>query len=144
MIDHQRGRQEAGLLDNLKTGLKVKRRILLGKLPTTLRAVELRRGAFRRMLEAAIIDLRGEIGLLEAAAVSECTYWVSSVAMADWILRHKLNDLSGTELSQIARQQAASMGRCRSVMAELLQDEKKASSLLEEIQRRFDAQEAIE
>lgn len=139
MIDHQRGRREAGLLDNLKTGAKVKRRILLGKLPTTMRSIELRRGAFRRMLEAAILQQRDEITLVEAAAVSEASYWVSSCATIDWILRRKLDELSGPELAQMVQRQAHSMRMAKKVMESLRLDEKQSSGLLAELESRFQA-----
>lgn len=131
-------------LNGLRNGLQVSRRLVLGKLPDELRGVENRRGRFRKTLEAAVIETHGTISLVHAAAVAEAVYWAGSIAIIDWLFRQRLNDLKATEIAQMSRQQAFAMGKCRSIMAELLQDEKKASSLLEEIQRRFDAQEAIE
>ncbi|MEW4564243.1 hypothetical protein AB1K70_17020 [Bremerella sp. JC770] len=98
-----------------------------------------RRGRFRKTLEAAVTQQHGGISLVRAAMVAEATLHFSQVALIDWLLRERLKSLTATEIAQMGSRQAFAMGKARTIMAELLDSETKASGLLQQLQEQFEA-----
>ncbi len=68
-----------------------------GKLPKHLAYVENRINAFRRHLEAAVIDLKGEVSLLDAAGISSACKWERHGVLAQHWLRKEAATLSASD-----------------------------------------------
>jgi len=128
-------------LAGLKQGMKVSRRFALGKMPNELRGVENRRGRYRKTFEAAVLDKYGSISLVRAAQIAEGTLWASQIALIDWCLRNKLDELSARDLTNMAGRQAYAMRQVKNIVQELLGDERSSKGLLEQLQAQFESQQ---
>lgn len=132
-------RRTKSALAGLKQGLKVSRRLVLGKLPPQLRGVENRRGRYRKTFENVVLERYGSISLVRAALIAEGTLWASQIALIDWCLRNKLDELTARDLTNMAGRQAYAMRQVKNIVQELLGDESSAKGLLEQLQQQFEA-----
>ena len=71
--------------------------LLAGKLPAHLAYVEKRTNAFRRQVEALVIDLKGEIGVMDAAAINSVVKWERHACLALHWLRKEEATMSPTD-----------------------------------------------
>jgi hypothetical protein len=68
-----------------------------GKLPKGCQYIENRVNALRRQVEAALIDAKGEIGIVDAAAVNSVLKWERHGLLAAHWLRHEADKLSASD-----------------------------------------------
>lgn len=68
-----------------------------GKLPKGCQYIENRVNALRRQVEAALIDLKGEISIVDAAAVNSILKWERHGLLAAHWLRHEAEKLSAAD-----------------------------------------------
>lgn len=69
-----------------------------GKVPPECKYIELRSNVFRRNLEDAVLSVRDEISLTDAAHVATATAWVRHAMLASRWLRMKESTLSPDQL----------------------------------------------
>jgi hypothetical protein len=65
-----------------------------GKLPPKLQYVEHRINAFRRHLEEAVAESKGEVSIVDAAAINTACKWERHGLLAQHWLRHEAENLS--------------------------------------------------
>jgi hypothetical protein len=65
-----------------------------GKLPPRLQYVEHRINAFRRHLEEALVTAKGNVGIVDAAAINSACKWERHGLLAQHWLRHEADKLS--------------------------------------------------
>lgn len=68
-----------------------------GKLPKGCQYVENRVNALRRQVEAALIDVKGEIGIVDAAAINSVLKWERHGLLAQHWLRKEADKLSPSD-----------------------------------------------
>lgn len=68
-----------------------------GKLPKGCQYIENRVNGLRRQVESAIVELKGEIGIVDAANVNSILKWERHGLLAAHWLRHEAGKLSPTE-----------------------------------------------
>jgi hypothetical protein len=68
-----------------------------GKLPKGCQYIEGRVNNLRRQVEAAILELKGEIGILDAASINSVLKWERHGLLAAHWLRHEAEKLSASE-----------------------------------------------
>jgi hypothetical protein len=68
-----------------------------GKLPKGCQYIENRVNALRRQVEHALVETKGEIGIVDAAAVNSILKWERHGLLAAHWLRHEAGRLSATE-----------------------------------------------
>lgn len=71
--------------------------MLAGKLPKKLEWVEKKANAFRRRLEAAVEEARGDITLTDAAVINTATKWERHAMLAQYWLREQEDTLSASD-----------------------------------------------
>lgn len=76
----------------VKHGLRAELRV--GKLPRKLQYVEHRINAFRRKLEEAVVQSKGEVSIPDAAAINTACKWERHGLLAQHWLRHEAEKLS--------------------------------------------------
>lgn len=84
----------------LRHGLKA------GKLPVKCQYIENRINALRRQLEDAVILVRGEIGIIDAANINSAVKWERHGLLAAHWLRHEVEKLSPTDRLKFSEQVA--------------------------------------
>ncbi len=80
-----------GSANNLRHGMKG------SKLPPGCKYIESRVNALRRTVEEAVIEVKGEVGLVDAAAINSILKWERHGLLAAHWLRHQIDKLSATE-----------------------------------------------
>jgi len=84
-----------GNLNALKHGRNSKQlRFVLGELPKPMRRVTRYVREYRRYLEAATVELRGDIGDSDAHAIDEASTCEQTIGVSRWLLREKLDAMS--------------------------------------------------
>jgi hypothetical protein len=68
-----------------------------GKLPPKLQYIEHRINAFRRHLEAAVAAAKGEVSIVDAAAINSACKWERHGLLAQHWLRHEAENLSASD-----------------------------------------------
>ena len=90
--------------------------LLAGKMPDGCKYVECRLNRFRRALEDAVIVLRGEVSLYDAAAIQTSLRWERHAALAQRWLRLESKKMKPAELLHFSREIArASTERDRAI-----------------------------
>jgi hypothetical protein len=83
-----------GHLNALRTGEKLKlSRLIVGKLPKKMLRVQRSAQAYRRQLEAAVIERHGEVGVVHAHLVDTATAAELHSGICRWLLREKLDTM---------------------------------------------------
>ncbi len=96
----------------LRHGLKC------GKLPADAKYVENRLNAFRRTLEAAVIDNKGEVNLQDAASIQTCIRWERHACLAQRWLNKMQDELKPEQRLNFSREIArASAERDKAIAA---------------------------
>jgi hypothetical protein len=80
-----------GSANNLRHGMKG------SKLPAGCKYIEGRVNNLRRQVEEALIAIKGEINILDAAAVNSILKWERHGLLASHWLRHEIKKLSATD-----------------------------------------------
>lgn len=89
-----------------------------GKLPKGCQYIEHRVNALRRQVEQALIDLKGEINIVDAAAVNSILKWERHGLLAAHWLRHQVDELSAADRLRFSEAIAkASDARDKSIRA---------------------------
>jgi hypothetical protein len=68
-----------------------------GKLPKGCKYIEIRVNELRRQVEAEVVALKGEINLLDAAAINSIVKWERHGLLAAHWLRHEIGSLSASD-----------------------------------------------
>lgn len=98
--------------NGMRHGLKA------GKLPKDAQYIEVRLNQFRRTLEDAVIACRGEVSLVDAAAIQTCLRWERHAALAQRWLRIEGDKLKPVDLLKFSEAIAkASDARDRALRA---------------------------
>lgn len=87
-----------GNRNGLRHGMKA------GKLPADCQYIEIRMNKFRRELEDAVINVKSEIGLIDAANIQTAMKWERHGALALRWLRTQVDKLKPTEQLQFSRE----------------------------------------
>lgn len=107
-----------------------------GKLPKGCQYIENRVNALRRQVEAALIEAKGEIGIVDAAAVNSILKWERHGLLAAHWLRHEADKLSAGDRLRFSEAIAkASDNRDRNIRA-LGLDRDKADGLFDALYAR--------
>jgi hypothetical protein len=101
-----------------------------GKLPKGCQYIENRVNALRRQVEAALIDAKGEIGIVDAAAVNSVLKWERHGLLAAHWLRHEADKLKPMEQLQFSREIAKASTERDKALAALALGRKKPPTLL--------------
>jgi len=127
-----------GSANGLKHGLKAKRYAMHGgKLAKGLQYIEKRVNALRRQVEAALIEVKGEIGLVDAAAVNSILKWERHGLLASHWLRKEADKLSASDRLRFSEAIAkASDNRDRNIRS-LGLDRDRADGFLEQLYTRL-------
>jgi hypothetical protein len=89
-----------------------------GKLPKGCAYIENRCNALRRQVEAAIVAMKGEINIVDAAAINSILKWERHGLLAAHWLRHEADKLTATERLKFSEAIArASDNRDRNIRA---------------------------
>jgi len=75
-----------------------------GKLPKGCQYIEIRLNSFRRQLEDSVMAAKGEVSLLDAAAIQTCLKWERHGCLAQRWLRLKETELKPNDLLQFSRE----------------------------------------
>jgi len=75
-----------------------------GQLPQGCKYIEIRLNIFRRRLEDAVLQTKGNVSLVSAAAIQTALRWERHGALAQRWLRLKANELKPAELLQFSRE----------------------------------------
>lgn len=127
--NRQRGAQN-GNRNNLRHGMRG------GKLPKGCQYIENTVNALRRQVESALIDAKGEIGIVDAAAVNSVLKWERHGLLAAHWLRKEADTLSASDRLRFSEAIAkASDNRDRNIRA-LGLDRDGADSVLEALYAR--------
>ncbi|HEY4259360.1 MAG TPA: hypothetical protein VGM98_04345 [Schlesneria sp.] len=101
-----------GNVNNMRHGLKA------GKLPPGCQYIEVRMNLFRRELESAVIAVKGEINLIDAANIQTAMKWERHGALAQRWLTKEADTLKPVERLTFSREIArASTERDRALTA---------------------------
>ena len=88
------------------------------KLPEGCRYIEHRVNALRRNMEQALLELRGEINIVDAATINSILKWEKHGLLASHWLRHQIDTLSALERLKFSEAIAkASDARDRNIRA---------------------------
>jgi hypothetical protein len=89
-----------------------------GKLPKGCQYIENRVNALRRQVETAVIEAKGEIGVVDAAAINSVLKWERHGLLAAHWLRHEADKLTAAERLKFSEAIAkASDARDRNIRA---------------------------
>lgn len=86
--EHRAAISQAKVQHGLRAELRV------GKLPRKLQYIEHRINAFRRKLEDAVVSVKGEVNITDAAAINSACKWERHGILAQHWLRHEAEKLS--------------------------------------------------
>lgn len=108
----KRGGQPANR-NNLRHGLRA------GQLPPDAKYIELRLNAFRQKLEDAVIEVRGQVTLHDAAIIQTCLRWERHAALAQrWLAKAEPDELKPADRLTFSREIArASSERDKALVA---------------------------
>ena len=108
-----------GNINAIRHGLKA------GRLPKDARYIEYRMNAFRRELEAAVLEAKREISLTDAAYIQTAMRWERHAALAQRWLTKQHKELTPEQLIQFSREVArASTERDKAIASLELGDRK--------------------
>ncbi len=80
-----KGRNRGGQLGNRNA---LRHGLCAGQLPKDAKYIEFRLNAFRRTLEAVVLEVRGEVTIPDAAAIQTCVRWERHAALAQrWLVK---------------------------------------------------------
>jgi len=83
----------------LKNGSRIDRkRLTVGELPTKMIAVKREGRAYRRMLEEAVLDCKGEISVADSHRIDSAAAATIQAGICRWLLRHRFEEMSVTEI----------------------------------------------
>ena len=84
-------------MNGLKTGTNV-RRLTVGELPSKMIAVKREGRAYRRELEAAVVAVKGSIGITDAHLIDTASAAVIQAGVCRWLLRNKLETMTTADI----------------------------------------------
>lgn len=116
--DVNKGGAPAGNANAMRHGLKA------AKLPAGCKYIEHAINALRRQLEAAVVSLRREVTLLDAAAIQTACKWEKHGRLAEHWLRHEHEKLTPTERLNFSREAARAAAERDKALASLRLDGK--------------------
>lgn len=111
--------------NNLRHGLKA------GQLPADAKYIEIRLNTFRQKLEDAVMLVRGEVSLVDAAAIQTCLRWERHAALAQRWLVKATDDLKPTERLNFSREIARASSERDKALAALKLDRDAKQSIVE-------------
>lgn len=91
-------RNRGGALNALKNGSRSIARLPLNLLPPALSNQEANARKFRKALEAAVADARGEVGWMDAALINEAVVAEVHAATCAWAIRNRITTMSTADL----------------------------------------------
>lgn len=113
---------QPGNTANLRNGSRADRtahRLQLGELPKPMARVTRDARAYRRALEAAVLEQHGEISLTHAHWIDAAAGFEAHAAVCRWVLRQKLDAMSASDIIAASREMARSRERRNAALKEL-------------------------
>ena len=107
---------QPGNRNRLRHGLRC------GQLPKDAKYIEIRLCKFRQRLEDAVIDTRGEVSLVDAAAIQTCLRWERHAALAQRWLTKAGETLKPTDRLNFSREIARASSERDKALAALKLD----------------------
>lgn len=105
-----------GNVNNLRHGLRA------GQLPKDAKYIENRLNAFRRQLEAAVFEAKGEVSLVDAATIQTCLRWERHAALAQRWLNKQYAELKPEQRLTFSREVARASAERDKALATLKLD----------------------
>jgi hypothetical protein len=104
-------------LNAARTGTKLVR-LTVGELPRQLNSVKIEGRRYRRALEDATIEVRGEVSVTDAHLIDTATAAMVHAGICRWLLREKIDGMGATDVLACSREMLrAKETRDRSVRA---------------------------
>lgn len=75
-------------------------RLTVGNLPAKMRKLMIGTRAYRRALEAAVVESRGEVSLVDAHRIDEAAGCEMHAAICRWLLRERLDKMSVSDVTR--------------------------------------------
>lgn len=110
-----------------------------GKLPKGCQYIENRVNALRRQVEAALIEVKGEINIVDAAAVNSILKWERHGLLAAHWLRHEAEKLSASDRLRFSEAIAKASDSRDKAIRSLELDRDKADNVLDALYARLPA-----
>ncbi len=93
-------------------------RLTVGELPTKLHSVKVEARKYRRGLEDAVLDVRGEVSVMDAHRIDTAAGATMHVGVCRWLLRQKLSSMETGDILACSREMLrAKESRDRAVKA---------------------------
>jgi len=94
-----------GNWNHLKTGTKVPaNRLVVGELPKALLSVRREGRSYRRKLEAAVVEAKDTISVIDSHMIDTATAATIAAGIARWVLRNKLDGMKASEVLAASQQ----------------------------------------
>ena len=93
----------AANLNSMKNGTRITR-LVLGTLPTTMRRQTKNALAYRRDLEALVLDVRGEVNVSDAHLIDEACNAELHASVCRWLMRTRLEKMSVSDVTRCSEQ----------------------------------------
>ena len=87
-----------GNLNAARHGGKVGRRLVVGELPKTMIAIKREGRAYRREIEAVVLEAKGLINTLDAHLIDTASAATIQAGICRWLLRNKLEEMSVSDI----------------------------------------------
>ncbi len=98
-----KGGAPVGSMNGLKNGSRISR-LILGQLPTKMRRQLQNARKYRRGLEQAVVDIKGEVSLLDAHLIDEASGAEVHASVCRWLLRTRLEKMSTSDIARCSEQ----------------------------------------
>jgi hypothetical protein len=119
-----------GNQNNLRHGLRA------GQLPKDAKYIEYRLNAFRRTLEQAVLVIKGEVSIPDAATIQTALRWERHGCLAQRWLNKKYAELKPTDLLQFSREIARASTERDKALAMLKLDRDAKDSVIDALYSR--------
>ena len=86
-----------GNVNGLTSGASVKR-LTVGELPSKMIAVKREGRAYRREMEAAVVAIKGEIGITDAHLIDTASAAVIQAGVCRWLLRNRIDTMNTSDI----------------------------------------------
>ena len=94
-----------GNVNAIRNGAGISRtRLVVGELPKELLSVRREGRTYRRKLETAVLEAKGDINILDAHLIDTASAATIAGGICRWVLRHKLDGMKGSDLLACSRE----------------------------------------
>jgi len=124
---------------NTGNSCAIRHGIKAGKLPKGCLYIERRANALRRQLEAAVIEAKGQVTLIDAATIQTVCEWEKHAALCQRWLRKQGDAMKPSEFLEFSREIAKARDGRNKALAALKLDRDKSQDLLAQLYQRGNA-----